>query len=79
MNEEPERILLGEHEVPDAQRLLNALDEAGIPFEAETSNRPDQNGYWGSAGRNSHVQVWVPQAFAETAQAIQTKILRIEL
>ena len=43
MNEESEIVWLGEHEVPDAQRVLNALDEAGIPFETETSNQPDQN------------------------------------
>ncbi len=79
MTGEKEIVLLGECEVPEAPRLLDALKQADIPFEAQTHNQTGQNGYRGSFGRNSGVQIWVNQLNLIAAQDILKKVLKIEV
>lgn len=79
MSEEPDIVLLGECNVPEAQRMLDALEQAEIPFDAQTHNQPGQNGYRGSFGRTSRVQIWVRQVDLIAAQDILKKVLKIEV
>lgn len=79
MTEEPETILLGEYEIPDAQRMLAGLEAAQIPFEVEPIDQRTRIPSKGAGGRYSRLQIWVLPADQEAAQAIQTQCLKIEL
>ena len=77
--EEPELLLLGEFEIPDAQKLLADLEKAQIPFELEAIDQRTRIPSKGAWGRYSRLQIWIRPFDQETAQAIQTRSLKIEI
>lgn len=79
MTEETEFELLGEFEIPDAQRLLAALEQAQIPFEIESIDLRTHIPSKGAGGRFSRLQIWIRPADREAAQALQAQSLKIEL
>ncbi|MGD9781798.1 MAG: hypothetical protein AB7V14_06560 [Kiritimatiellia bacterium] len=79
MNEEPGVLMLGEYEVPDAQRLLADLEKAQIPFVVRSIDLRARIPSKGAGGRYSRLQIWIRPEDQETAQAIQTRSLKIEL
>ena len=79
MTDEPESELLGEYEIPDAQRLLADLEKAQIPFEIEPVDLRTHAPSKGAGGRYTRLQVWIRPADREAAEAVQARSLRIEL
>ena len=74
-----EFALFGEFEVPDARRLLAALEKAQIPFEIDPVDLRTHIPSKGAGGRFSRLQIWIRPEDQEAAQAIQTRSLKIEL
>lgn len=79
MTGETEYELLGEFEIPDAKRLLADLEQARIPFEIESADLRSRIPSKGAGGRYSRIQIWIRPADRKAAEALQTRILRIEL
>ena len=79
MTSDPEFELLGEYELPDAQRLLADLEKAQIPFEIEPVDLRTHAPSKGAGGRYTRLQVWIRPADREAAEAVQARSLRIEL
>jgi hypothetical protein len=79
MPEEPETILLGEYEIPDAQRMLAGLEAAQIFFEIDPVDQRTRIPSKGAGGRYSRMQIWIRPADCETARVIQAQCLKIEL
>ena len=79
MTEEAKSELLGEFEIPDARRLLAALEQARIPFEIEPIDLRTYIPSKGAGGRFSRLRIWIRPADLEAAQAIQASSLKIEL
>ena len=79
MTDDPETLLLGEYEIPDARRLLASLETAQIPFEIVPSDQRTRFPSKGACGRYSRLQIWIRLADQEAAQAVQTQSLKIEL
>ena len=76
---DPETVLLGEYEIPDAQKLLAALEAAQIPFEVDPVDLRSQIPTKGAWGHCSRLQVWIRPADQDAAQTLQTQSLKIEL
>ena len=79
MTDETEFELLGEFEIPDAQRLLADLQTAQIPFEIEPVDLRTHVPSKGAGGRSTRLQIWIRPADREAAEAVQARSLRIEL
>ena len=79
MTEETEFELLGAFEIPDAKRLLADLEQAKIPFEIESADLRTRIPSKGAGGRYSRIQIWIQPANRKAAEALQTRILGIEL
>ena len=79
MTEETEFELLGEYEIPDAQRLLADLQTAQIPFEIEPVDLRTHVPSKGAGGRYTRLQVWIRPTDRDAAEAIQARSLKIEL
>ena len=70
-------IMLGEYEVPDATRLLDALEKAAIAFRVDELDERYKIGSKGAYGKYSRISVWIDPADLERAQQIQTECLKI--
>ena len=79
MTDDPQTLLLGEYEIPDARRLLAGLETAQIPFEIVPIDQRTRIPSKGACGRYSRLQIWIRLADQEAAQAVQTQSLKIEL
>ena len=79
MTDESEFELLGEFELPDAQRLLADLGKAQIPFEIDPVDLRTHAPSKGAGGRYTRLQIWIRPADREAAEAVQARSLRIEL
>jgi hypothetical protein len=77
MNDELNEMLLGEFEVPDAARLLAALESASIPFRTEELDERQRISSKGSYGHYSRIRVWIDSADQDAAQKIQAQCLKI--
>jgi hypothetical protein len=79
VTDDPEIILLGQYEIPDARRVLAGLEEAQILFEIEPVDHRGQIPPKGACGRYSLLQIWIQADDVEAAQAVQTQSLKIGL
>ena len=79
MTDETEFELLGEYELPDAQRLLADLQTAQIPFEIDPVDLRTHVPSKGAYGRRSRLQIWIRAADREAAETVQAQSLKIEL
>ena len=79
MTDESEFELLGEFELPDAQRLLADLEKAQIPFEIDPVDLRTHIPSKGACGRYTRLQIWIRAADREAAEAVQARSLKIEL
>ena len=79
VTEETEFELLGEYEIPDAQRLLADLGKAQIPFEIEPVDLRTHIPSKGACGRYTRLQIWIRSADREAAEAVQAQSLKIEV
>ena len=79
MTSNPEFELLGEYELPDAQRLLADLEKAQIPFEIEPVDLRTHIPSKGAGGRYTRLQIWIRPADREAAETVQARSLKIEL
>lgn len=79
MTSDPEFELLGEYELPDAQRLLADLEKAQIPFEIEPVDLRTHIPSKGAGGRYTRLQIWIRPADREAAETVQARSLKIEL
>jgi len=77
MNDEMNEIMLGEYEVPDASRLLDALEKASIPFRVDELDERYKIHSKGAFGHYSRMRIWIDPADQEKAQQIQTDCLKI--
>ena len=71
---------LGEYEMPDAERILPALERERIAFEIETQDdeifivRPK-----GTVGPGPTVRIWIKSEDQIAAERIQTNVLKIQI
>ncbi len=72
-------VMLGEYEVPDASRLLDALEKAAIAVRVDELDERHRINSRGAFGRCSRSRVWVVPADLERAQHIQTACLKITI
>ena len=79
MTDETEFELLGEYEIPDAQRLLADLQTAQIPFEIEPVDLRTHVPSKGAGGRYTRLQVRIRPTDRDAAEAVQARSLKIEL
>ena len=79
MTSDPEFELLGEYELPDAQRLLADLEKAQIPFEIEPVDLRTHIPSKGAGGRYTRLQIWIRAADRKAAETVQAQSLKIEL
>ncbi|MGD9782916.1 MAG: hypothetical protein AB7V14_12335 [Kiritimatiellia bacterium] len=70
-------ILLGEYEIPDASRLLEALEKVAIAFRVDELDERYKIRSKGAFGRHSRIRIWIDPADQESAQQIQTACLNI--
>ena len=77
MREEPDLLAIGDFSPRDADRLLAALTQAGVPFQIECddgiySYPPANAPSWGSAAR---IRVLVDRDKIGDAEKLRTKLL----
>jgi len=70
-------IMIGEYEVPDATRLLDALEKATIAFRVDELDERYKISSKGSFGKYSRISVWIDPADLERAQQIQDVCLKV--
>ena len=71
--------LLGEYEIPDAERLLKELERQGIPFEIESNDEIGNARSKGSGGRWTKLKVWISKKHQSDAERVQTSVLKIQV
>jgi hypothetical protein len=79
MNDEMNEVMLGEYEVPDAYRLLDALGKAAIAFRVDELDERYKIHSKGAFGRYSRIRVWIDPTDQERAQQIQAACLKITI
>ena len=77
MNEELNEVMLGEYEIPDAARLLDALEKAAIAFRVDELDERYKIHSKGAFGHYSRIRIWIDPMDQERAQQIQTACLKI--
>ena len=72
-------VMLGEYEVPDASRLLGALEKAAIAVRVDELDERHRINSRGEFGRSSRIRAWVEQNDLEMAQHIKKKKKKITI
>lgn len=69
--------LLGEYDIPDARRLLAALERHSIIFELEANDEIRAAGFRGSFGRTTKLKVRIAERDRERAERVQQEEFEI--
>jgi len=69
--------LLGEYDIPDARRLLAALERHSIIFELEKNDEIRTAWIRGSFGQTTKLKVWISERDRERAERIQQEEFEI--
>ncbi|HOO76754.1 MAG TPA: hypothetical protein PK636_01700 [bacterium] len=69
---------LGEYEIPDAKRLVGALEDAGIPYDIQRHDGTAGAGMRGSMGWLMTVSLWIDRADQARAEAVQAATFKIQ-
>lgn len=71
--------LLGEYEVPDAERVIKGLERQEIPFEIESHDEIQNARSKGSNGRWTKLKVWINGKHQAEAERVQAEALNIQV
>ena len=79
MKNDSNSVCLGQYEMPDAKRIIAALEQAQIQFDIEEKDIPTHLLGMGSFGQLSRIKIWVLKIDRSKAQTLQGKCLNIEI